>query len=121
MPDDKTPHPSNSRATIPDDPDTWFGFEQEYFFFKDGVPLAFPKAASPLQGPYYTGVGYKNVGCVARELVEKHIDICLDAGINLEGINAEVAKGQWEFQFRQRLQERRRPDVGRPLHPRPPR
>jgi glutamine synthetase len=29
-------HPSNSRATIPDDPDTWFGFEQEYFFFKDG-------------------------------------------------------------------------------------
>ena len=23
------PHPSNSRATIPDDPDTWFGFEQE--------------------------------------------------------------------------------------------
>jgi hypothetical protein len=25
---DKTPHPSNSRATITDDPDTWFGFEQ---------------------------------------------------------------------------------------------
>jgi glutamine synthetase len=100
MPDDKTPHPSNSRATIPDDPDTWFGFEQEYFFFKDGVPLGFPKGGFPgPQGPYYTGVGYKNVGCIARELVEKHIDICLDAGINLEGINAEVAKGQWEFQI----------------------
>ena len=26
---DGTPHPSNSRADIPDDPDTWFGFEQE--------------------------------------------------------------------------------------------
>ena len=51
------------------------------------------------QGPYYTGVGYKNVGNVAREIVEKHIDICLDAGINLEGINSEVAKGQWEFQI----------------------
>ena len=25
---DGTPHPSNSRAGIPDDPDTWFGFEQ---------------------------------------------------------------------------------------------
>src|SRR6187431_2409584 len=100
MPDAKTPHPSNSRATIPDDPETWFGFEQEYFFYKDGAPLGFPPGGFPSpQGPYYTGVGYKNVGSVAREIVEKHIDICLDAGINLEGINAEVAKGQWEFQI----------------------
>lgn len=100
MPDGKTPHPSNTRATIPDDPGTWFGFEQEYFFYKDGAPLGFPAGGFPgPQGPYYTGVGYKNVGSVAREIVEKHIDICLDAGINLEGINAEVAKGQWEFQI----------------------
>ncbi|MBP6506769.1 MAG: glutamine synthetase, partial [Opitutaceae bacterium] len=100
MPDGKTPHPSNSRATIPSDPDTWFGFEQEYFFYKDGAPLGFPVGGYPYpQGSYYTGVGYKNVGAVAREIVEKHIDICLDAGINLEGVNAEVAKGQWEFQI----------------------
>ena len=33
-----------------------------------------------------------------RQIVEEHLDICLDAGINHEGINAEVAKGQWEFQ-----------------------
>ena len=51
------------------------------------------------QGEYYTGVGFKNVGDVAREIVDAHIDQCLDAGINLEGINAEVAKGQWEFQI----------------------
>ncbi len=51
------------------------------------------------QGPYYTGVGYKNVGDVAREIVEEHLDLCLAAGINHEGINAEVAKGQWEFQI----------------------
>jgi glutamine synthetase len=44
-------------------------------------------------------VGYKNVGNLARDIVEQHIDICLDAGINIEGINAEVAKGQWEFQI----------------------
>jgi len=100
MPDDKTPHPSNTRASVVDDPDAWFGFEQEYFFWKDGAPLGFPEKGYPgPQGPYYTGVGYQNVGNVAREIVEKHIDICLDASINIEGINAEVAKGQWEFQI----------------------
>jgi glutamine synthetase len=31
--------------------------------------------------------------------VDTHLDLCLDAGINHEGINAEVAKGQWEFQI----------------------
>ena len=93
-------HPSNSRATIPDDSGTWFGFEQEYFFYQEGRPLGFPEGGYPApQGPYYTGVGYQNVGSVAREIVEEHIDICLDAGINIEGINAEVAKGQWEFQI----------------------
>jgi glutamine synthetase len=100
MPDGKTPHASNKRATILDDSGAWFGFEQEYFFYKDGRPLGFPAEGYPApQGPYYTGVGYKNVGAVARELVEKHLDLCLFAGINHEGINAEVAKGQWEFQI----------------------
>ena len=97
---DGTPHPSNSRATIPDDPDTWFGFEQEYFFYKNGRPLGFPDSGYPApQGPYYTGVGYSKVGDVARKIVEEHLDLCLAAGINHEGINAEVAKGQWEFQI----------------------
>ncbi len=97
---DGSPHPSNSRATILDDPDTWFGFEQEYFLFKDGKPLGFPSEGFPNpQGEYYTGVGYANVGDVAREIVEEHLDLCLEAGINHEGINAEVAKGQWEFQI----------------------
>ncbi len=94
------PHPSNTRAGIPDDPDAWFGFEQEYFLYEDGRPLGFPKHGYPFpQGQYYTGVGFKNVGDVARQIVEEHLDICLDAGINHEGINAEVAKGQWEFQI----------------------
>ncbi len=97
---DGTPHASNARATILDDPGAWFGFEQEYFFYRDGRPLGFPEHGYPFpQGEYYTGVGYKNVGDVARQIVEEHLDICLDAGINHEGINAEVAKGQWEFQI----------------------
>src|SRR5881392_3331993 len=101
MPDMKTPHPSNSRATITDDEGTWFGFEQEYFLYKNGAPLGFPPGGGfpPPQGEYYTGVGYKNVGDIAREIVDTHLDLCLDAGINHEGINAEVAKGQWEFQI----------------------
>jgi glutamine synthetase len=100
MPDGKTPHPSNKRATILDDPGAWFGFEQEYFFYKDGRPLGFPASGYPApQGPYYTGVGYKNVGDIARKMVEEHLEACLAAGINHEGINAEVAKGQWEFQI----------------------
>jgi len=100
MPDGVTPHPSNTRATVLDDEGAWFGFEQEYFFYKDGRPLGFPENGFPApQGEYYTGVGYKNVGSIARQIVEEHLDLCLEAGINHEGINAEVAKGQWEFQI----------------------
>ncbi|HVU45900.1 MAG TPA: hypothetical protein VHD85_07240 [Terracidiphilus sp.] len=97
---DGTPHPSNMRSTAPDDPDMWFGFEQEYFLYKNGRPLGFPEAGFPgPQGPYYCGVGYKYMGSLARTIVEEHLDLCLHAGINHEGINAEVAKGQWEFQI----------------------
>ncbi len=101
MPDGTTPHPSNSRAGILDDEGAWFGFEQEYFLYQDGAPLGFPAGGNfpPPQGEYYTGVGFKNVGDIAREIVDTHLDLCLDAGINHEGINAEVAKGQWEFQI----------------------
>src|SRR5580692_2425610 len=98
---DGTPHSTNARATILDDPDTWFGFEQEYFLYKDGAPLGFPKGGGyPYpQGKYYTGVGYDNVGCIAREIVDTHLELCLECGINHEGINSEVAMGQWEFQI----------------------
>ncbi|MEI6321714.1 MAG: glutamine synthetase beta-grasp domain-containing protein [bacterium] len=101
LPDGK-PHSTNARATIIDDPDTWFGFEQEYFLYKDGVPLGFPKGGGfpkEGQGRYYCGVGYGHMGDIAREIVDLHLELCLEAGINHEGINAEVAKGQWEFQI----------------------
>jgi glutamine synthetase len=98
---DGTPHSTNNRATIESDPDLWVGFEQEYFLYKDGRPLGFPKDGHPTtpQGPYYCGVGYKYMGNLARNIVEEHLELCLAAGINHEGINAEVAKGQWEFQI----------------------
>jgi glutamine synthetase len=97
---DGTPHSTNARATFSDDPDLWLGFEQEYFLYHEGRPLGFPKEGYPgPQGPYYCGVGYKYMGSVARQIVEEHLELCLAAGINHEGINAEVAKGQWEFQI----------------------
>ena len=34
----------------------------------------------------------------AYELIDEHYQACLDAGLTISGINAEVAPGQWEFQ-----------------------
>ena len=95
---DGTPHESDIRSTIhDDDEDFWFGFEQEYTLFKGSLPLGFPEGGYPgPQGPYYCSVG---VGAAAgREIVEKHLDLCLAAGISITGINAEVMMGQWEYQ-----------------------
>ena len=97
---DGTPHDSNGRATIDDDDnDFWFGFEQEYFLNDPttNLPLGFPENGYPSpQGQYYCSVGAKNA--FGRDIVEDHLDQCLEAGINVEGINAEVATGQWEYQ-----------------------
>ncbi len=99
---DGTPHVSNGRALIDDDDnDFWFGFEQEYFLWDAAIdaPLGFPAEGFPAreQGPYYCSVGARNA--YGRQVVEEHLDACLDAGLNVEGINAEVATGQWEFQI----------------------
>ncbi|MFN3166872.1 MAG: glutamine synthetase beta-grasp domain-containing protein [Phycisphaeraceae bacterium] len=97
---DGTPHESNGRALIDDDDeDFWFGFEQEYTIMdpQTGLPIGFPAGGYPRpQGPYYCSVGAQNA--IGRELVEEHLDLCLEAGLNVEGINAEVMAGQWEFQ-----------------------
>jgi glutamine synthetase len=98
---DGTAHESNGRATIEDDDnDFWFGFEQEYFLWdpRTNKPLGFPDGGYPgPQGPYYCSVGAKNA--YGRDIVEEHLDVIIEAGLNVEGINAEVAAGQWEFQI----------------------
>ena len=35
---------------------------------------------------------------IGRDIVDEHLHLCLEAGLNVEGINAEVMMGQWEFQ-----------------------
>ena len=100
---DGTPHISNSRSKLRElqttfnDAQYWWGFEQEYFITQNRKILGFPQNGYPdPQGLYYCGVGANQVK--ARDLVETHLWRCLNAGIQLTGVNAEVAIGQWEYQ-----------------------
>ncbi len=96
-------HPSNSRARLRElagvlaGEGFWFGLEQEYTLFKGKTPLGFMEGMPEPQGKYYCGVGAGKI--VGRELVEEHLTACLQAGILMAGINAEVMPGQWEFQI----------------------
>ena len=98
MNSDMTPHSTNQRHLLgKEESDFWVGFEQEYFIRegKNKPILGFGNGFPEPQGKYYCGVGGNVLG---RELVEEHLDLCLDLGIQITGTNAEVALGQWEFQ-----------------------
>ena len=101
---DLSPHPTNTRAACAAaaekyaDFDMWFGIEQEYTFFDGIKPLGWPENGFPApQGGYYCGVGSDEV--FGRPVVEDHMDACLEAGLMISGINAEVMPAQWEFQI----------------------
>ena len=92
-------HETNDRAKLgKEDFDFWVGFEQEYFIRSGHHKniLGFEKGIIDPQGKYYCGVGGQMVG---RSLTEEHLDMCLNYGIGIEGTNAEVALGQWEYQI----------------------
>ena len=74
-----------------------FGIEQEFFLTRSNIPLGFEQNRNPKsQGDYYCGNGASNA--IGRECIEDAFNNCLKAGINLTGMNAEVAPSQWEFQ-----------------------
>jgi len=119
--DDTTPHSTNTHIKIKkyyddllvNNNEPWFGIEQEYFIMKYNeqtndswnTPYGWVgdknhnKVApyGDIQGPYYCSVGSKNN--LGREIAEEHMLKCIDAGIKICGINAEVAPSQWEFQI----------------------
>lgn len=100
---DGTTHVTNTRAklravykdTLHLEP--LFGIEQEYTMFKDGRPFGWPTGGyPPNQGPFYCGVGSDEI--FGRDLVEDHLNACVNVGLPICGINSEVMPGQWEFQ-----------------------
>ncbi len=116
---DGTLHPTNKRGELKEfmkenkmmdskdnlEKANWFGWEQEYTLttkpnFKEGegLPLGFrPKEEPRPQGDYYCGVGADNI--TGRRIVEEHLEKCVEAGLDISGINAEVMLGQWEYQI----------------------
>ena len=97
------PHSTNTRSRITQSTqkEYWFGFEQEYTLMKNGRPLEWPTDATmepKEQGDYYCGVGAANIGATGRQIMHKHTENCLKAGVSIHGTNAEVMPGQWEFQ-----------------------
>ncbi|CAO3583131.1 unnamed protein product [Absidia cylindrospora] len=102
---DGTPHKTNYRYACKQIMDAhadsipWFGIEQEYMFFdpETAKPYGWPKHGFPApQGPFYCGVGAGKI--FGRDIVEAHYRACLYAGVNISGVNAEVAPGQYEYQ-----------------------
>ncbi|MFM7744834.1 MAG: glutamine synthetase GlnII [Actinomycetota bacterium] len=100
------PHPTNTRAACVAAAEKYksaemiYGIEQEYTMMRvDGTPFGFPAGGGmpAPQGPYYCGVGAGRV--VGRQIIEEHTEACMEAGLLIEGTNAEVMPGQWEFQI----------------------
>merc|ERR1719333_2027599 len=71
--------------------DPWFGIEQEYTLMK---PC---KVGETSQGPYYCGAG--TGVAIGRAVADEHYIKCIQAGVKIAGINAEVMPGQWEYQI----------------------
>lgn len=106
------PHVSNQREKVVElfkkheaSQAPWYGIEQEFFMIdpKTKLPLGFideNTAINGPQGPYYCGVGSSN--CLARQIAESMLQTCLNIGLNITGLNFEVAPGQCELQLRER-------------------
>lgn len=91
----KTNHRHNANILFENlfEEEPWFGLEQEYFFSHYGK---IPSVIENKEGYHYCGTTQITN---ERIIAEKHLQMCIEAGIKISGANAEVAKGQWEFQI----------------------
>lgn len=94
---DGVPLPTNHRHyaervfnAIGDKAECWFGLEQEYFIRFNNTFFV-PEN----NGLHYCGFTNK----VEKKIVEEHLQSCVSIRLQISGINAEVATGQWEFQI----------------------
>ena len=69
------------------DCEPWFGLEQEYFMLGPVSNIE--------QGYHYCG----NANNIERIIAEEHMQLCIEAGLTISGINSEVVEQQWEFQI----------------------
>ncbi len=124
---DHTPHETNHRHKLIEvyskciEHEPWIGIEQEYVIFErrkeqryyDSVQSIYGTNVSLInipykwenhdepgfgpQGPYYCGVG--GGVSMGREISQTHLEMCLKAGLEICGTNAEVMCSQWEYQI----------------------
>ena len=81
-----------------------FGLEQEYYIVdpksKEPSSFVYDQIQSGMmesQNYHYCYLGiHENIG---RIISEEHMYACIDAGLTISGINAEVGPHQWEFQI----------------------
>jgi len=70
----------------------WFGLEQEYFIRFNNKDFQCENNNSS----HYCG--YVN-NSLEKKIVEKHLEKCIEIGLQISGINSEVSPYQWEFQI----------------------
>jgi glutamine synthetase len=74
----------------------WYGIEQEFFMIDNDTHSVLEIKNLEQIGLHYCGIGLNSK---SRMIMEELLDACLNAGLNISGINAEVAVGQWEYQI----------------------
>lgn len=73
----------------------WFGIEQEFFMIDNNTNKPLDTTMTEI-GNHYCGVG---LHYTSRKIIDEHYDACIYMDLDISGINAEVALGQWEYQI----------------------
>ena len=96
---DGTPHETNKRHDAINifqqgNHKPWFGNEIEYFIYD---PHIVETDLSSSQTLHYCG--FNATRSLYKQIALEHYNACLRANLSISGMNAEVTKGQWEFQI----------------------